>query len=262
MISNNVIKSPYDIRDYTITADTDLPKSFTLETVPVKNQGFSSTCVAHALSSAIEWHYQRQHGAYEKFSTEFIYGLREEGDFVGDGMVIRNALKTIQKYGDVPYSECKGNHEYKKAMETVSTRLAELTEKAYPHRISAYFRIYSVEELKTALMQYGVVVVSMNTYEGSKLIDDVYTYDTSREHGRHCIFIYGWNEIGWLAQNSWGILYGGDGRFIIPFDYEFNEAWGVVDNITEEKLNKPKRTKILDLIYKIINMIINAIIKS
>ena len=257
--SNEVIKSPYDIRDYTITAEADLPKSFSLETVPVKNQGFISSCVAHALASVIEWHYQRQHQTYEEFSTDFIYGIREDGDYIGDGMVIRQALKNLQKYGDVPYSECPGNHKYKEAMENVTERMDDLVKLAHPHCISAYFKIRNADELKTALMKYGVVVVSMNVHDINWLMDDVYKYVASTKSGRHCVFIYGWDEKGWLVQNSWGKLYGWDGRFIIPFDFELNEMWGIVDDIIEPQLNKPKRNNILDIIYKIINAIVNAL---
>lgn len=256
-MSNEAIKSPYDIRDYTITADTDLPKEFALETVPVKNQGSKPTCVAHALSSVIEWHYQRQHKTYEQFSTEFIYGMREGHSNIGDGLVIRLALQTIQKYGDVPYSDCQGNNDYKKAMENVAGRRDELIALAHPHRISAYFKIKNADELKTALMRYGVVVVGMDAHNVNWLSGDVYKYLESTKSGYHCVFIYGWNEKGWLVQNSWGNLYGWDGRFIIPFDFDFFEMWGVVDDITEASLNKPKRNQWLDIIYKIINMVIN-----
>ena len=257
LLNNDVAKSGYDVRDYTITAEAGFPESFSLETVPVKNQGIQSTCVAHSLSSVIEWHYKRQHNTYEKFSTEFIYGYRPEGYYTGEGMRIRDALKTIQKYGDTFVSDCAGNHNYEIAHKKVSENFEELKALAYPHRISEYFKISNADELKTALMKYGVVVVSMNTYDGSKLVDDVYTYDSTKEHGRHCVFIYGWNEKGWLVQNSWGVWYGGDGRFIIPFDYIFNEMWGVIDNITEGELNKPTRSVIWDIVYLVINKLIN-----
>jgi hypothetical protein len=261
MTSNTVIKSPHDIRDYTITADTDLPKSFTLEIVPVKNQGSKPTCTAHALSSACEYHHQKQHEYYEKFSTEFIYGMREDGEYIGDGMSIRQGLQILLKYG-VPYEkDCPGNHDYEKAMEVVESNLEELKELASPHKISAYFKINTADELKTALMKYGVVIVAMPIYKDAKLVNDVYTVKSDKIRGSHSVFIYGWNEKGWLVQNSWGKLYAWDGRFIIPFDFEFKEMWGIVDDIIEPKLNKPKRNNTLDIIYKIINAIVNAFIK-
>ena len=256
----DVIKSSYDIRDYTIAPDAEFPASFSLKTVPVKNQWTKPTCTAHVLSSVCEHHHQRQHGWYERFSTEFLYGLREKDYYIGQGMRIRDGLNTLLKYGNVFESDCEGNNDYVDAMNHVSKDIDKLKELAHPHRISAYFKITGTDELKTALIKYGPVIVSMNTYNDSKLVNDIYTYDTSKDHGVHCIFIYGWNERGWLVQNSWGRFYGWDGRFVIPFDFKFNEMWGIADEITEGVV-KPKRNRWLDVIYKIINKIVNLLRK-
>lgn len=259
MSNYNIPKSPYDIRDYTITADTEFPEVFSLETVPVKNQGLKPTCTAHALSSVVEYHHKRQHGNYKKFSTEFIYGMREDGDKIGDGLAIRRGLQTLLQYGDTYESDCAGNHDCEAAMRNVKSNFDSLKELAYPHRISAYFKINNADELKTALMKYGVAVVSMYIHKGDRLVKDLYTVGTGDKDGSHCVFVYGWNEKGWLTQNSWGRFYGGDGRFIIPFDFQFREMWGVVDNITDGEFNKPKRNKILDVFYFLLNKILNFI---
>ena len=257
-IFNHVEKSSYDIRDYTISAESDFPETFSVEILPpIKNQWSQSTCVAHALSSVVEYHHQRQHGFYVPFSTEFIYGLRENGEYVGDGMFTRSGLDTLVKYGDVYEEDCKGNNGYKKAMAHVSKDVDRLKELAYPHRISGYFKIKTNDEIKTALMNHGPVVVTMRVYDGHKLVKDVYTYNSSKKYGSHCVFIYGWNEKGWLTQNSWGKLYGGDGRFIIPFEFKFTEMWGITDDIMSENIIKPKNNKLLNVIYKIINKIVN-----
>lgn len=260
-IFDSAITSPFDMRDYTIVADTQFPETFALLTVPVKNQGLQSTCVAHALASLVEYHHQRQHGWYTRFSTEFIYGLREDGYYVGDGMIPRQALQTLLNYGDVYDEDCCGNHGYVAAMNRVSKDVERLKELAYPHRISGYFKIKSAEELKTALMKHGVVIVTMKMYQGDTLKKDVYTYPANaKKRGLHCVFIYGWDERGWLVQNSWGPLYGWDGRFVVPFDFKFDEMWGATDEITED-IQKPKRNRWLDILYKIINKIVNLIRK-
>lgn len=261
-IFNSAVKSTYDIRDYTITADSNFPVSFALETVPVKNQGSKPTCTAHALSSVCEYHHQRQHDEYARFSTEFLYGLREIGYYIGYGMRIRDGLNTLLKYGNVFNGDCEGNNDYVDAMNRVSKEADHLKELAYPHRISAYFKINNADELKTALMKHGVVVVSMNVDDNHRLVNDVYTYNDKNDYEVHCVFIYGWNEKGWLVQNSWGYLYGGDGRFVIPFDFKFNEMWGITDNITDGNINKPKRNKILDVIYLLINKLFNLFVKT
>ena len=253
--------SPFDARDYKlVTSVAEFPISFELPKVTVKNQGSVNSCVAHAASSVVEYHHKRQHNEKKSFSTEFIYGLRDIGYYVGEGMYIRNALNTLRKYGDVPLVDLKGNNEYQKAIENVNSQFEELTEKAYPHRVSSYFRVYDENSIKSALMNHGYVIVSMDWHKGATLQDYVYT-PTDEANGRHAVVIYGWNEKGWLAQNSWGSGFGNKGRFIIPFDFKFNEMWGITDNITDD-IVMPKRNKFMDVLYKIYNAIMNLFTKE
>ena len=253
------IRSSFDIRDYVIKEKQDLPNTYKCPIeVPVKSQGSKPTCVAHGTSSLAEYHYKRQNNnSYKVFSTEFIYGLRDIGYFIGDGMMIRDALKTLKKYGIPFYEDCPGNNDIKEAVLNINNNLDRLVELAYPHRISAYYKCNSQEGIKTALITNGPVLVCMRTYRGATLENDIYTWDPKANYGLHCVFIYGWDERGWLVQNSWGSSYGGDGRFVIPFSYKFKEAWGVSDNITSCDVIIKKRNAFLDLIYKGYNKIVN-----
>jgi C1A family cysteine protease len=254
-----VIDAPYDVRDFQIcAAGGDFPAEFRCPlTVPIKNQGSKPTCVAHAVSSLLEYHYKRQTNSAESFSTEFIYGLREPGYFMGDGMVIRNALNTVLKYGDPFHYECVGNNSVKEAKANIEEKIDEYKQMAYPHRISSYYRCSTENAIKTALMEYGPVITSMNTYDGAKLVDDVYTYSPDANYGRHCVMIVGWNEKGWIIQNSWGRTYGGDGYFILPFDFKLNESWGITDDILDNELMIEKPSKFVIFFSSIINIIMN-----
>lgn len=247
------INSPYDSRDFKLIPKTDFPESYTTysslkQHVPVKNQGLQSTCVAHAASTVIEYHHRRQQKQTDSFSTEFIYGLREVGYYIGDGMVIRDALKTMQKYG-VPYEQdCPGNSPLKLALSNISEKETTYKELASPHRISAYIRLNSEAEMKTALMEYGPILVSMTTYKNIELVgaNKIYTLTAdSKKSGRHCVMIYGWSPEGWLTQNSWGICWGHYGRFVIPYDMALHEAWGIVDEIEQGDVIKPKTNKFI-----------------
>jgi C1A family cysteine protease len=100
----------------------------------------------------------------------------------------------------------------------------------------------------------------MDWYKGAELIDGVYTI-TDEVRGRHAVVIYGWNEKGWLAQNSWGGNWGNKGRFIIPFEFNFNEMWGITDNITED-IVRPKTGKFWDTLYKLWNAVVNFFVKE
>lgn len=253
-----VINSPFDVRDYHINAASEFPEAYKCPlTMDIKNQGSKPTCVAHALSSLVEYHYKRQMKTSEPFSTEFIYGYREDGYYVGSGMVIRNGLNTLLKYGDPFQLDCPGNSDLDAAKKKIDEDLEYYQGLAYPHRISSYYRCNNENEIKTALMEHGPVVISMNTYNGAKLKDDIYTYDANADYGRHCVLVIGWDERGWLIQNSWGKTYGGDGCFILPFDFKINEAWGITDDIQDSETTITKPSKFTRFIAAAYNAIVN-----
>ena len=256
-----VLESPVDVRDYTIAASGYLPDKFAYSPLPpVKNQGPRPTCVAHAASSLVETHNERQQGEYVEFSTDFIYGTRDVGQYIGDGMCIRDALANLKKYGDCYHSDCPTNSEVDEARAIVDADVDNLRALAYPHRISSYYRCWNHEQIKTALINHGPVLISMNVYDGAYIKNDTYVCDTSKDYGRHCVLLYGWDERGWLIQNSWGRYYAGDGRFILPFDFKINEAWGVTDNIADQILIKNRETPVSNFFYKLYNALANFFI--
>ena len=257
-IFSNLV-SPFDIRDYKIATTTkEFPETFALPDVSVKDQGSTGSCVAHACSSVVEFHNKRQEGTETIFSTEFIYGYRPAGYYVGEGMYIRNALKTLKDVGDCTQSDLKGNHKCPEAMEAVEACLDELMDKAYPHRISTYAKVNTVDEIKQALLEFGYVVVSMPWHVDYKLVDGVYTYTSDETRGYHCVVIYGWDERGWLVHNSWGKNWGQKGKFVVPFDFKWNETWAIIDTIEgEEGVVRPEDTWFVRTFSSVINAIAN-----
>ena len=251
--------SPFDIRDYKVAVTAvSFPDSFVLPEVTVKNQGRTGSCVAHACSSVVEFHNKRQENTDIVFSTEFIYGYRPTGYYVGEGMYIRNALKTLYDLGDCPLADLAGNQKCPEAMKAVEANLEELKNKAYPHRISTYARVKTADEIKQALMDFGYVVASMKWPKTYELKDGVFTNMSNEFKGSHCIVLYGWDERGWLAHNSWGIGWGQNGKFIIPFDVAFKEAWAVTDNIVGEgAIIRPEDNWFISNFGKLINTITN-----
>lgn len=253
-----VIRSSYDVRDYQIKESAELPKKFLCKPiVPVKNQGSKPTCVAHAAASLVEYHNLCQHDTYTAFSTDFIYGTRGPFQHRGEGMPIREALANLRTYGDCYHRDCPSNSKVDKAMEIVNADLEHLRELAYPHRISGYYRCFTEKQIKTALIEHGPVLISMNTYHGSKIENDTYVYDEDADHGLHCVLLYGYDERGWLIQNSWGVWYAGDGRFVLPYDFKINEAWGVTDDIDDAIIIKKNPTPVANFFYKLYNKIVN-----
>lgn len=256
-IFSNLI-SPFDIRDYKIATTTrDFPETFVLPEVTVKNQGSIGSCVAHACSSVVEFHNKRQEGTDIVFSTEFIYGYRPAGYYVGEGMYIRDALKTLQKVGDCTKADLGGNHTCPEAIDAVEANLDDLKNCAYPHRISTYAKINTVDEIKQALMDFGYVVVSMPWHKDYKLKNGVYTYTSDENRGYHCVVIYGWDERGWLVHNSWGTGWGQKGKFVVPFDFKWREAWAVTDNLRSGDIIIPQDNWFIKVFSGVINWVVN-----
>lgn len=249
--------SPYDVRDYKLVCTasaTAFPDTFECKSVTVKDQGYTGSCVAHACSSIVEYHNNRQQDDDTVFSTEFIYGYRPAGYYVGEGMYLRDALKTLRKIGDVPQSDLSGNHEYEEAMENVEANFDRLKDTAHPNRISTYMRVHSENDIKLALMKYGPVIVSMPWHINYSLVDNVYTFKGTSIAGYHCVFIYGWNEKGWLVHNSWGSYWGNNGKFIVPFTFKWEEAWTITDSIVnDDDIVKPMDKWYIRVFNKIIN---------
>lgn len=71
--------------------------------------------------------------------------------------------------------------------------------------------------------------------------------------------IYGWNEQGWLVQNSWGKHWGANGRFTLPYNIPRKETWGVTDakSTTLVEIKKPFKSKLGAWCAKIIHKIIS-----
>lgn len=161
----------YDARDYALAASVNynnLPQTFDLGVIAIKNQGSRPTCAAHAMSELIEYHhYHEKNKQYQKFSTEFIYGCRDEDMYLGDGMYLRETLKIAQKKGDVFYEDLPGNNDVGQAMQNVEVRKVSLLPKAYPNRISTYYSINSKEQLKYALYHHGPVLAGMKIFNNA-----------------------------------------------------------------------------------------------
>ena len=101
-----------DVRDYKYrpagTTQYDFPKEFECWTPEVKNQGSVNSCVAHVAAQIEEYFNYKERGKYDKLSVGYIYGCRY--DYKGEGMYLRDALKTLHERGicnnvELPYNE-------------------------------------------------------------------------------------------------------------------------------------------------------------
>lgn len=259
------ILSSYDSRDYKLKAGAskaDLPEEFSLPlNMEVKNQRQVSSCVAHAVSSILEYH------AIPKvsLSTNFIYGIRKElFNSEGKGMMLRDACKIAVDYGDMLLEDCPGNNEVPKSYDIANIAFNDQSKlaTASKYRILKYFLCTSNKDIKYALYNYGPVLASMKWYNNYTVgRDGMLSGDSKGEYGNHAIVIYGYTPDGFWCQNSWGKSWGKGGRFFVPNSIKFNEARGFVDWNGTDKLKEPNQDGILNILYKCLNAIVNFISK-
>lgn len=247
-LTGGCLYKPESAKDYEFSAilsatmqlENRLPEFFSLWTPEVKNQQVKETCVAHALSSAMEILSRYYNGSmFSKYSTVFSYGARSEGQYEGEGMYISEALANLKEFGlPKETGNFSFNLNYKEAKKYVEENPA-LFDQAKEHKISGYARVRTENEMMKALyFQKTPIIVGMSIYESFYNVNATGIVPKPKEnekcYGGHAMIITGWTEIDdepyWVVQNSWGNYFGDNGFCYIPFacDDLFYEKWVIV----------------------------------
>lgn len=226
---NGALKSEVDIRDYVISDCTDLdddgliPNKYIDMWLPkIRNQGKTDNCTAYALSTILSCINHKIYGTDVNFSVGGIYGNRRIDNFQGKGRKMRDALKTVHKYGDYTADEFECLSEVKDVITAFEKQYAENQETR--HLIKSYIRIRKAEDAKIFLNKYNIpLFVCANMYNivplGGK--------------GGHAMACYGYDGGRFYCQNSWG-----EKKYPNPWleFKEFTEVWGCVP-MENEKFN-------------------------
>lgn len=200
-----------DLRDYVAKSPIhEFPESFELSMPEVKSQGTVGSCVAHSLATAAEYFNTKETNTTLKLSTGYIYGNRLLSVHKGSGMYTRDAIKTMTKFGDVPYEDFPHNVEVPYAIELFNDTSKELVNVGLNYKFASYFKLNDDDAIKSHLMDNNPVIFSMEWFDDIKIEEGVMITKevTSKKTGRHCMVMYGWNQTGWLVQNSWGTRWG------------------------------------------------------
>ena len=253
-----------DIRDYKYlpagAAETNYPDSFGLWVPEVKDQGSVNSCVAHVAAELEEYFNHKEKGKYDKLSVGYIYGCRY--DYKGEGMYLRDALKTLKDKGICTHEELPYNKEVPEMIDIYNKIQDYKTDEQ--NKISTYFSISPDDKnkIKHSLLNCGPIMASVPWYEDFKVENGkvVSPSDFNTNYGYHAIMIYGWdNKLGgWRIQNSWGKDWGNSGRAIYPYNYPIREAWGITDtNINNPDIQFKTRTKASNACSKVTNFMLN-----
>lgn len=224
--------SPQDPRDWHIGALTQILVSHLEEfelpyNHPIKNQGFTRSCVSISFTYCREIGEEIQTGKYVELSPCFCYVNRGETDHRGTGMYPQEGLEQLRKYGICNNTIFPIIKEYPEIIEDFNLVAKEAIKDAEKRKITAYARCYTVDDIKSALVNLkNPVTIEIPIYDSFYKIDKNYSVlpipDIKNEtfHGYHEMTITGWNKNNMFhTLNSYGVEWGESGYCWIPYEF-------------------------------------------
>ena len=195
--------------------------------------GFGLACVVNYLNWRVALEVsdkRKQHPV----SPRMLYHLaRFYDEWPGedyDGSSCRGALKAWHKHGVCaenlwPYRDKAGHVRFVKPHDGWA-------ENAMQRRLGVYYRINraSVVDMQAAILEIGAIYVSADVHDGwgiearSKKIDGhaslpvVKGIRKADSLGGHAFALVGYNRIGFVVQNSWGLPWGNCGFGVMPYE--------------------------------------------
>jgi hypothetical protein len=211
---------------------------FPAEHLPIRNQGNTNACTGFALAVVVE-HLLRKarREAKPEISPYMLYSMaRRYDEFPGsvedEGSSLRGALKGWFKHG-----ACQHRLFDAMDMPPPAPRIEDdWWFDAVRRPLGAYYRIKpsNLMDMHMALHEVGALYISCSCHAGwdegmqqrplkkpPGSYDDVWTIpvrEGSAAHGGHAVAIIGYNERGFLIQNSWGPAWGSHGYAVLTYD--------------------------------------------
>ena len=214
-------------------AKKELPKTFILpdDRIPdLTDQEQFDACCAYAVAQILQIFYRMEHGKNVQFSKGLIYGLLRNAEAKYRGMNPASLVEWLCKYGSVDEALYNELYEMPEMREKILAhpQLQLLLEYAEKNKIEGFvgFLRSNYEDMKAALYekQYPLFAIS-NSYFG----------------GSHAIIIIGWDENGFIIQNSWGKGWGNNGRKTIPTS-AITYSYLLIDEVLKLKFTDVKET--------------------
>ncbi|MDU2065223.1 MAG: C1 family peptidase [Sporomusaceae bacterium] len=203
---------------------------------PIVDQGQLGSCTANAIASGLREYMLKATNAWVALSRLFLYW--EERYFEGtvkedSGAQIRDGMKVLQKIGVCP----EANWPYNIHTFTQSPTEQELVAAA-PYKIAEYHRITSLIQIKASVAEALPVVIGMEVYSSFEGKDVAATglvplpkADVEELLGGHAVLVVGYDDSNeqFVVRNSWGVKWGDQGYFYLPYDYYrkgyINDCW-------------------------------------
>ncbi|WOB06829.1 C1 family peptidase [Piscinibacter gummiphilus] len=232
---------PPDARDRPFRPQVGVAPAATLfpaTALPVKHQGDTNACTGFSLALVVEHLLRRS--AREKtpaISSFMLYSMaRRYDEFPGSaqdkGSSLRGALKGWYKHG-----ACREALFQELAMPPASKKIEDdWWFDAVKRPLGAYYRIdtRSLSDMHAALNEVGILYASAGCHSGwdeglelppmakrptsFKNVWEIPVKGGQADHPGHAFAIVGYNERGFLIQNSWGPTWGSHGYGVLTYD--------------------------------------------
>jgi hypothetical protein len=230
-----------DIRDRMFIPNIALPPAaqfFPFDGLPVKNQGETNACTGFALSLVVE-HLLRKYGreADTQISPYMLYSMaRRYDEFPGavadEGSSLRGSLKGWFKHGACRF-ELFPDLDMPPAAVSVED---DWWYEAVRRPLGAYYRIKpnQITDMHAAINEVGILYASCGCHSGWDVgltlkpmkqrptsfeqVWPIPVQEGTAQHDGHAFAIVGYNEKGFLVQNSWGTDWGSYGYGLLTYD--------------------------------------------
>ncbi len=193
-----------------------------------------NSCTGHAVAAMANAVLAAQ-GDPTHVSPYMLYALaRRYDDFQGDtdtGSSLRGALKGWYYHGLLPDSAWP---ELDTSPPPDVDHDSELTSLARQHPLGAFYRVNTarLDDLQSAISELSAIVVAASIHDGwrepvlvtrtvkrkAQRMRVITRNSSAQALGGHAFCLVGYNDVGFLVQNSWGAEWGHQGFATLPYD--------------------------------------------
>ncbi|RLJ21675.1 peptidase C1 [bacterium endosymbiont of Escarpia laminata] len=193
---------------------------------------------------------QGKEGACTGFGLAAVINMlnqKRDSDIRVSARMLYNMAKKFDRWPGEAYSgsSCRGAIQGWKSMGVCSDELwpyrsedrsyltIERAKNARNNTVGAYYRLkHNIADFHAALNETGVIYVSANVHSGwwPRNVRGGHIHFRDQSQGGHAFAVVGYNEAGFLVQNSWGRNWGDNGTAFWSYeDWQANikDAWVV-----------------------------------
>lgn len=232
-------RDPKDKKDYLLSevqpVGVELPVDYLLKDkqTPVQTQNGYGICYGMATTGIAEFWNSAEYSTFinlsERFTAHFTKVLSGRWDVQGD--YFRYAVKAVCDYGICKEDRWPNDFSLSWDDFIKPEPTEDIKKEAEEFKGKTYWRVNpDIESLKQAIYQNQTpVLIGMNWFSSYNITpQDGHLPLPSGNQSGHAIICVGWENNKLYFKNSWGLTYGNQGYFYIPFnEFDKHDIWDV-----------------------------------